>query len=58
MFTYLALALLLFFHIVGALVFIPAFVSLLKPRFVKRRSATEGPVAVPAEIQADEGSMD
>ena len=33
----LLLALLLFFHIVGALVFIPAFVSLLKPRFLVKR---------------------
>jgi apolipoprotein N-acyltransferase len=33
----LLLALLLFFHIVGALVFIPAFVSLLKPRFLVQR---------------------
>jgi predicted RND superfamily exporter protein len=33
----LLLTLLLFFHIVGALVFIPAFVSLLKPRFLIRR---------------------
>lgn len=35
----LLLTLLLFFHIVGALVFIPALVSLLKPRFLRRRSA-------------------
>jgi hypothetical protein len=35
----LLLTLLLFFHIVGALVFIPALVSLLKPRFVSRRGA-------------------
>ncbi len=34
----LLLTLLLFFHIVGALVFIPAFVSLLKPRFLIQRA--------------------
>jgi len=38
----LLLTLLLFFHIVGALVFIPAFVSLLRPRFlIKRAQAAE-----------------
>lgn len=37
----LLLALLLFFHIVGALVFIPSFVSLLKPRFLVKRGTVE-----------------
>jgi len=54
----LLLTLLLFFHIVGALVFIPAFVSLLKPRFVSRRGAEEGMAAAPAEIHAHEGALD
>lgn len=39
----LLLALLLFFHIVGALVFIPAFVSLLKPRFLVKRGTAAAP---------------
>ena len=47
----LLLALLLFFHIVGALVFIPAFVSLLKPRFLVVRGtvAAQEKVEVVAE---------
>ncbi len=45
----LLLTLLLFFHIVGALVFIPAFVSLLKPHFLVKRgtAAVADAVAVP-----------
>jgi predicted RND superfamily exporter protein len=50
----LLLTLLLFFHIVGALVFIPAFVSLLKPRFVRRRGA-EAEAAARAELRAHGG---
>ncbi len=48
----LLLTLLLFFHIVGALVFIPAFVSLLKPRFVRRRGARTTEAAVGDELRA------
>ena len=39
------LALVLFLHIVGALVFIPSMVSLLKPRFAVLRSASPTPVS-------------
>jgi predicted RND superfamily exporter protein len=49
----LLLTLILFLHIVGALVFIPATVSLLKPRFV---TAT-APAAEPAVLQESKATV-
>jgi predicted RND superfamily exporter protein len=43
----LLLTLILFLHIVGALVFIPAMVSLFKPRFATARGAVAVPKPVP-----------
>jgi hypothetical protein len=44
------LALILFLHVVGALIFIPSMVSLFKPRFAMTGGAAEGMRPVPSRF--------
>jgi predicted RND superfamily exporter protein len=48
----LLLALILFLHVVGALVFIPSMVSLFKPRFATARGTAASPTTVSLERRA------